>query len=207
MKHRNPFAVFILPFVTLGIYSIVWHVKTKNEMNAKGAQIPTAWLLIIPFVSIYWLWKYAEGVEHVTNGKQSQALAFVLLFLLGSIGSAIIQNDFNNLDVVATSSDMPVASGFNPYAAPTDSFTQPTSSSLNDTSTSTSTESVTPQVAFQPINSEQPLAPSVATTPPVTSTPDTTNPYQSPETPSSQPVEDSNQPQTPPSQPPTSSQV
>lgn len=97
MKQRNPFAVFILPAVTFGIYGIVWAVKTKNEMNRLGAQIPTAWLMIIPLVNIYWLWKYAEGVEQVTGEKLSTPLAFVLEFLLGSIGNAIVQSEFNKV--------------------------------------------------------------------------------------------------------------
>ncbi len=56
MQQRSPFLVFLLSLITFGIYGIVWYVKTKNEMNARGAQIPTAWLLIIPIVNIYWLW-------------------------------------------------------------------------------------------------------------------------------------------------------
>ena len=95
MKQRSPIAVFLLPFVTFGIYSLVWQVKTKNELNSLGADIPTAWLIIVPFVNLYWLWKYSEGVEKVTNGAVTAILAFVLQFLLGSIGEAILQNEFN----------------------------------------------------------------------------------------------------------------
>lgn len=97
MKQRNPFAVFALPIVTFGIYGIVWAVKTKREMVEKGAEIPTSWLIAVPFVSIYWYYKHSQGVEHVTGGKQSAAMAFVLQFLLGSIGMAIIQSEFNKL--------------------------------------------------------------------------------------------------------------
>ncbi|MNL33863.1 hypothetical protein D3C87_1557970 [compost metagenome] len=97
MKKRNLFAVLLLCLFTFGVYSIVWPVKTKIEMNRLGANIPTAWLIIIPIVNIYWLWKYSEGVEQVTNGKQSAALAFILLFLLGVIGYMVIQNEFNKL--------------------------------------------------------------------------------------------------------------
>ncbi len=53
MKNRSPIAVFLLPMFTFGIYGLVWLVKTKNEMNSLGAKIPTAWLLIIPFVNLY----------------------------------------------------------------------------------------------------------------------------------------------------------
>jgi hypothetical protein len=97
MKKRNLIAVFVLSMVTFGIYPIVWAVKTKNEMNALGAQIPTAWLIIVPLVNIYWIWKYSEGVEHVTGGEMSTVIAFTLQFLLGVIGYMIIQNEFNKI--------------------------------------------------------------------------------------------------------------
>ena len=98
MTNRNPILVFFLPCITLGIYALVWLVKTKDEMNARGAEIPTAWLLIIPIVGLYWVWKYGEGVEKITGGKMSGAIAFILLFLLGNIGMAILQNEYNKID-------------------------------------------------------------------------------------------------------------
>jgi hypothetical protein len=102
MKQRSPIAVFLLPIVTFGIYSWYWLVKTKGEMNSRGEQIPTAWIWLIPFVgTIWWLWKYAEGVEHVSGEKLSGVLAFILVFLLGNIGEAIIQDTFNKVGEVA----------------------------------------------------------------------------------------------------------
>jgi len=87
--------VFFLSLITFGIYGLVWYVKTKNEMNAKGAQIPTAWLIIVPIANIYWLWKYAQGVELVTSKEMSATTAFILIFLLAIIGMAIVQSKFN----------------------------------------------------------------------------------------------------------------
>jgi EamA domain-containing membrane protein RarD len=104
VKQRNPIAVALLPFITFGIYGIYWQVATKEELNQKGANIPTAWLIIVPLVNIWWLWKYSEGVEHVTNGKMSAVIAFILLFLLSSIGAAVIQDTYNKL----SPSDQPV---------------------------------------------------------------------------------------------------
>lgn len=97
MQQRNAFLVFLLPIITFGIYGIYWYVVTKREMNAKGASIPTAWLIIIPIVNIYWLFKYCQGVEQVTKNGMSTAVAFILLFLLGSIGMAIVQAKFNSI--------------------------------------------------------------------------------------------------------------
>ena len=95
MTKRSVVGVILLSIVTLGIYSIVWFVKTKGEMVKSGADIPTAWLIIVPIASIYWMWKWAGGVEHVTRGKQSQVIAFILVFVLGLIGMAIVQSALN----------------------------------------------------------------------------------------------------------------
>ena len=98
MKERNPILVFVFGLITLGIYSWYWAVKTKGEMNKLGEKIPTAWIWLIPIVgSIWWYWKYSEGVEHVTNEKTNGILAFILLYILGFIGQAIIQDVFNGL--------------------------------------------------------------------------------------------------------------
>jgi hypothetical protein len=85
MTKRSPIAVFFLSIFTLGIYIIVWRVKTKGEMNRLGANIPSAWLMIIPLVNIWWLWEYAEGVEKITKKGMTQVVAFILLILLKKI--------------------------------------------------------------------------------------------------------------------------
>ncbi|ALE92880.1 hypothetical protein AOC05_12200 [Arthrobacter alpinus] len=95
LKKRSPLAVLLLPLITFGIYQIVWYVKTKNEMNQLGAQIPTAWLVIVPIVNIWWLWENSSGVERVTKNGLSKVSSFLLVLLLGSIGGAIVQNTFN----------------------------------------------------------------------------------------------------------------
>ncbi len=97
MRNRNPILVFVFAFLTLGIYGIYWMVSTKNEMNRMGTSIPTAWLIIIPFVGIYWMWKYAEGVGHVSRNQLSGPVAFLLVLILGAIGMPIIQSTFNKI--------------------------------------------------------------------------------------------------------------
>ena len=109
MKNRNVIAVVLLPFVTLGIYSIYWFVKTKGELNMRGAEIPTAWLLIIPLVNIFWMWKYYEGAEKVTAGKVNGILLFVLHLLVTSIiSTAICQDAYNKLTDAVTPAPTPV---------------------------------------------------------------------------------------------------
>lgn len=97
MINRSPVAVLLYSIITCGIWSLVWFVKTKGELVSLGADIPTAWLLIVPIANFYWIWKYSEGVEKVTGGKTTAALALVLLLLLGPIGSMVLQGKFNEL--------------------------------------------------------------------------------------------------------------
>jgi len=99
MKNRSIVMIIILSFITLGIYTIYWMVSTKNEMNRLGAGIPSAFLMLIPIVSIYWTWKYCEGVGYVTRKELSGPVAFLLLFLLSIIGIAIIQASLNKVQL------------------------------------------------------------------------------------------------------------
>jgi hypothetical protein len=101
MTKRSVAAVILLTLVTLGIYGLVWTVKTKNEMVKCGASIPTAWCLIFLPTAIWFQWKFAGGVEHVTRGKMSQVIAFILMFVLGLIGMAIIQAELNKVEGTA----------------------------------------------------------------------------------------------------------
>ena len=99
MKKRSPWAVALLPFPTLGIYSWYWIVKTKGELNQRGGGVPTAWIWLIPFVGgFYWLWKYSGAVNTVSKGKYTQGIAFVLLLFTGIIGHAIMQSAYNQID-------------------------------------------------------------------------------------------------------------
>jgi len=109
MNKRSVVAVILLSIVTFGIYAIVWFVKTKNEMVERGADIPTAWLMIVPIASIWWMWKWAGGVEHVTRGKTQQVIAFILVWLLGLIGMAIVQSSFNKAIDEGLAGQMPQA--------------------------------------------------------------------------------------------------
>ncbi len=102
MKYRHPLLVLFFSIITLGIYQLFWFITTKNAMKQLGADIPTAWLIIVPFVNIWWLWRYSEGVQLVTGGHIPAVMAFWLVFLLeicgfGYVASALLQNEFNKL--------------------------------------------------------------------------------------------------------------
>lgn len=74
MKTRSALAVILLSFVTLGLYQVVWFVLTKEEMNTRGAGIPSAWWILVPLANIWWLWRHAQGVGHVTDERIQSGL-------------------------------------------------------------------------------------------------------------------------------------
>ncbi len=95
VSYRHPVKVMLLPLVTFGIYSLVWYITLRREMNPMGAGIPSPWLLIVPLANIFWIWKFCKGVEIVSGKKLSGAAAFCLLIFLGVIGMAVIQDKLN----------------------------------------------------------------------------------------------------------------
>lgn len=97
MKKRSIAGVLLLPFITFGIYSLVWLIDTKEEMKRKGADIPSALLLIVPIGNLIWLWKYSKGVERVTSGHSGAGGTFCLLLFLGPIGMAVAQSGLNKV--------------------------------------------------------------------------------------------------------------
>jgi len=101
MTKRSVVAVLVLTLLTGGLYGFYWLVKTKDEMVARGADIPTAWLVIVPFAIIYWMWRWSVGVEYVTRGKASAVSTYALFVVLsllglGCVSVAIIQGMFND---------------------------------------------------------------------------------------------------------------
>jgi drug/metabolite transporter (DMT)-like permease len=62
-KRRNPWGVWGLSIVTLGVYTAVWYYKINNELNNYGVEnnpttallaVLLGWVLIVPpFVSLY----------------------------------------------------------------------------------------------------------------------------------------------------------
>ncbi|MEY9853268.1 hypothetical protein ABH923_002946 [Leifsonia sp. EB41] len=98
MKRRSPAAVFWLPLITFGIYSIVWLARTRGDLNRVGESVPTTWLYIVPIVNFWWLWRFAVGTANVSG--RGAGGAFALLLLLGPIGAAIVQSWLNKRDAV-----------------------------------------------------------------------------------------------------------
>ena len=97
IQRRNPALVIILSIITCGIYNIYWFVKTKGEINSLGAEIPTAWLLIIPIANLYFEYKYAEGFSIHVKKDNNAIMWFLLLFFVGPVAVILFQIELNKL--------------------------------------------------------------------------------------------------------------
>jgi hypothetical protein len=86
-----------LSLLTGGLYLVYWFVVTKDEMNEQGANIPSAWWILIPFGIIWWLWHYADGVEIVTRDRMNRLESFLLLLFLNWMGAIILQSMYNRM--------------------------------------------------------------------------------------------------------------
>ena len=100
MTERSPVKVFFLGFITLGIYHIFWLANTKGEMVARGADIPTTWMLIIPIMNWIWIWKYCQGVAQVTSGAMGAGVAFIIYLFAGGFAPSIFQSLFNKVPLL-----------------------------------------------------------------------------------------------------------
>lgn len=99
LKHRSAAAVFWLPIITFGIYSLVWCAKTRGDMQRNGTTPMSTWWLLIPFASFWYFWSLAKAIQTVTG--KSAGTSYVVLILLGNIGEAIVQARINGTTVTS----------------------------------------------------------------------------------------------------------
>lgn len=97
IEKRSILRIYLFSFFTFGIYMLFWLVRTKEEINSLGAEIPTAWLLVVPIANLYWMYRYAEGFSVHVRKDNNPALWFVVDLLAGIIMPAIVQGDLNRL--------------------------------------------------------------------------------------------------------------
>jgi hypothetical protein len=95
VMRRSPLKTLLLCFVPL--FGVYWLVETKNEMKKRtGMALPSGWWIAVPFGSIYFLWKWAEGVEKTTG--HAKMTAFLFMMFIAPWGLWVIQGKFNQLD-------------------------------------------------------------------------------------------------------------
>jgi hypothetical protein len=95
---RNPGLALLWSIITFGIYAIIWLASTRGELVARGAKVPTTWLIIIPIVNLYYYWKYSSGSQQVTGQNVNAILLFILFILLYPVAVLYAQAQYNKVD-------------------------------------------------------------------------------------------------------------
>jgi drug/metabolite transporter (DMT)-like permease len=108
-KRRNPWGVFGLAIITLGIYAIVWYYKINNELKNYGIEnrpgIATlavtlgGLLLVPPFVSYY---KSADRILQAQKRAQAEeriipVLALLLIIVVSVFALPYYQSQLNKV--------------------------------------------------------------------------------------------------------------
>lgn len=94
-EKRDLVSMFFLTLITFGFYKVYWLVKVKEELNKAGAEVPTAWLLIVPLANIYFVWRFAEAFANKVTKDNNAVAFFALLIFLPFISMLILQNYIN----------------------------------------------------------------------------------------------------------------
>lgn len=114
VKVRNPWAVALLPIITLGIYHFVWWYKINKELKAYGeakgydlGQNPTnsllalvpGFLIIVPPLVSYWRGtKRVQGASKLAGREPvSGWISLILYLLIAPAFWAYLQVSLNNV--------------------------------------------------------------------------------------------------------------
>lgn len=92
-KHRSLLGITLLTIVTLGLYQIYWYFITKTEMNtvnSRAFKVPFFLWFFIPFINIWWFWRFAKAIEKTTKGSVNRWAAFFAPVILGVLGGFVI---------------------------------------------------------------------------------------------------------------------
>jgi hypothetical protein len=108
-KRRNPWGVFLLTFITLGIYGVVWYYKINNELKNYGVpNDPTVATLAItlgsiivvpPFVSYFRTAGRIRTAQENSGATERMVpvLALVLTFVIGTFVVVYYQSQINKV--------------------------------------------------------------------------------------------------------------
>lgn len=115
-KVRNPLAPALLPFITFGIYALVWYYKINKEMAELGRARNTdelgdspgtsllavtlgALILVPAFISIYHTCQRVEKAQQMAGRPEptSAGLLFVLCIFIGPVAYYMMQDGLNKV--------------------------------------------------------------------------------------------------------------
>ncbi len=94
MTPRNPITALLLTAVLPVAYAIYWLAQTGKELQAKGADVPPWWYLLVPILGIVHIWKVCQGGEQTTGSTSAGTLMVLMVFFM-PIGVYVAQKNLN----------------------------------------------------------------------------------------------------------------
>ena len=70
-----------------------------------GATIPTAWLLLLTGLGVYWFFKWCRAVSYVTNRRTTTGAAFIFS-MIPIIGIILLKSEFNQVKKLSDQVDI-----------------------------------------------------------------------------------------------------
>jgi len=95
VKRRSIALIYLFSILTFGFYFIYWLVATKRDINSAGGDIPTTWVCLIPFVGIWWSYKYCDNFAKHVKKDTNGILYFLLFTFVGFVAPIIVQGPIN----------------------------------------------------------------------------------------------------------------
>ena len=109
-KRRNPVASWLLPFITFGIYGLVWIYKTNKELSEYDPRIqvnptmsvlaffPGFLLIVPPFVAAWRLGTRVAQAQRTAGVPEcTPVLAFILWMFVANTGVLYLQSEINKI--------------------------------------------------------------------------------------------------------------
>ena len=115
-KIRNPLAPALLPFVTFGIYSLVWYYRINKEMAELGKAtgrteelgdspgtslmaVLIGWIILVPpFISVYHTFQRQQALRGMTtpgdDGVEA-GLGLILQIFIAPVAHYMLQSSLN----------------------------------------------------------------------------------------------------------------
>ncbi|MDR3646762.1 MAG: DUF4234 domain-containing protein [Candidatus Babeliales bacterium] len=81
IKYRSIVSIAFLNIITCGFYQVYWTFKTTKEMDQLGADLPTAFLMFVPFLNFYFYYKYSDGFAKFVKRDNYTIIYFILAIL------------------------------------------------------------------------------------------------------------------------------
>jgi hypothetical protein len=101
VKRRSLIFQFVVYLLTFSLYSLYWYYSTMNEMTKLNGERTNAalwtFLMIIPVVNFFAMWKHSEAADHAFEGTYPAVLLWVLWIFAQPAMWILVQVELNRI--------------------------------------------------------------------------------------------------------------